>query len=139
MIALSSCVEEAIGDLTGKFPAPTEVTLNTLNSSTVTKDETGKRQFVLDITDGTNVLHATLVGNKYYLSKNTYTEAAEAVAEGIVGAAADEVKAITAAWMAGKYVNYAVDEEGVAICLLSTDKSTGIKGFVVDADRKSVV
>ena len=81
MIALSSCVEEAIGDLTGKFPAPTEVTLNTLNSSTVTKDETGKRQFVLDITDGTNVLHATLVGNKYYLSKNTYTEAAEAVAK----------------------------------------------------------
>ena len=63
------------------------------------------------------------------------TEAAEAVAEGIVGAAADEVKAITAAWMAGKYVNYAVDEEGVAICLLSTDKSTGIKGFVVDAEK----
>ncbi|MBQ8496727.1 MAG: S-layer homology domain-containing protein [Clostridia bacterium] len=63
------------------------------------------------------------------------TEAADAVAEGIVSATADEVKAITAAWMAGKYVNFAVDAEGVAICLLSTDKSTGISGFVVDAEK----
>ena len=81
MLALSSCVEEAIGDLTGQFPAPTEVNLNTLNKSEATKDADGKRLFVLDLTDGTNVLHATLVGNKYYLTKNTYTEASAAAAK----------------------------------------------------------
>lgn len=60
-------------------------------------------------------------------------EAEKAVAEGIVSATANEVKAMTAAWMAGKYVNFAVDAEGVAICLLSTDKATGVTGFVVNA------
>ena len=66
------------------------------------------------------------------------SEATEAAAKelGIVsGVTNDEHRAATAAWMAGKWVNFAVDAEGVAICLLGTDKSTGINGFVVSADK----
>ena len=66
------------------------------------------------------------------------SEATEAAAKelGIVsGVTNDEHRATTAAWMAGKWVNFAVDAEGVAICLLGTDKSTGVNGFVVSADK----
>ena len=66
------------------------------------------------------------------------SEATEAAAKelGIVsGVTNDEHRAATAAWMAGKWVNFAVDAEGVAICLLGTDKSTGVNGFVVSADK----
>ncbi len=99
---------------------------------TVYIPQTAKSKTTFDVTIGGATAEYTLDSSKWctFLS-----EAADAVAEGIVSATADEVKAITAAWMAGKYVNFAVDAEGVAICLLSTDASTGINGFVVNAEQ----
>lgn len=81
MMALSSCVESAIDPLDGSIPAPTVVTMTEVTNSEASKDENGRRLFVLDLTDGTNTLHATFVGNKYYLTKNTYTKATDAAAK----------------------------------------------------------
>ena len=62
-------------------------------------------------------------------------QAKAAVDAGIVGATAEEVRYQTAAWMAGKFVNFATDKDGIIICILGTDKNTGINGFVVSADK----
>ena len=89
-----------------------------------------KAKTTFEVTIGGATAEYTLDSSKWC---TLLAEAEKAVAEGIVSATADEVKAMTAAWMAGKYVNFAVDAEGVAICLLSTDKATGVTGFVVNA------
>lgn len=59
-----------------------------------------------------------------------------AIEEGIVSAVGDPGhRASTAAWMAGKYVQYAVDTDNVAIALLGTDVVTGDSGFVTGVTK----
>ncbi len=40
-----------------------------------------------------------------------------------------------AAWMAGKYIEFAIDAENKAICVLGTDASTGTTGFVTNVTK----
>ena len=83
-LALVSCVKSELKPLDPQnpiFPDATVVDLTTLTSSEATQDEEGRRIFTLDLTDGTTPMHLTLVGNKYFLTANQYTEALEAVAK----------------------------------------------------------
>ena len=80
-LAFSSCTEHELEPLTGLFPEATVVELTTLSSCTATKDEADRRVFTLDLTDGTTPMHLTLIGSKYYLTANQYTEALDAVAK----------------------------------------------------------
>ncbi len=41
----------------------------------------------------------------------------------------------TAAWMAGKYVEFALNEENEAICILGTDSKTSTTGFVTGVEK----
>ncbi|MCR5003674.1 MAG: hypothetical protein K5984_04825 [Bacteroidales bacterium] len=80
VLGLVSCSEETIDPLEGIYTAPITSTLTTLSNSEAYKSD-GTRYFVLDLTDGTNTLHATLVGSTYYLTANTYTVAESASAK----------------------------------------------------------
>lgn len=80
-LAFASCTEHELEPLTGIFPEATVVELTTLSSYTATKDEADRRVFTLDLTDGTTPMHLTLIGNKYFLTANQYTEALDAVAK----------------------------------------------------------
>jgi len=79
-LTLVSCAKETIDPLEGIFPAPVEATLNSLQNSEAYKVD-GTRYFVLDLTDGSTTLHATLIGKEYYLTANTYTMSDEASAK----------------------------------------------------------
>ena len=82
-LVLGSCVNSKIDPLSGDFlPAPTEVTYTNVDKSESYKDAEGRRIFVIDFSDkASSKLHLMLVGNKYYLTSNTYTEAPEATAK----------------------------------------------------------
>ena len=83
-LALVSCVKTEMKPLDPQnpiFPEATVVEMTTLTSSDATKDEEGRRVFTLDLTDGTTPMHLTLIGSKYFLTANQYTEALEAVAK----------------------------------------------------------
>ena len=74
VLALSSCVDEAIAPLEGKYPKPETYELNTLVAQSV---EIGEKTRVFNIelagTDASASLK--LVGNKYYLEPTGYTAA----------------------------------------------------------------
>ena len=76
-MALSSCYQSVLDPLSGIFPSPTVVNDYASAAATSVKGEQG-RLIDLDLTGSTTV-HIAFVGNKYYLTENTYTEA-EAVA-----------------------------------------------------------
>ncbi len=83
-LAMVSCVKTEMKPLDPQnpiFPVANVVEMTTLTSSEATKDEEGRRIFTLDLTDGATPMHLTLVGSKYYLTANQYTEALEAVAK----------------------------------------------------------
>ena len=83
-LAMVSCVKSEMKPLDPQnpiFPEATVVDMTTLTASDATKDEEGRRVFTLDLTDGTTPMHLTLIGSKYYLTANQYTEALEAVAK----------------------------------------------------------
>jgi len=83
-LAMVSCVKTEMKPLDPQnpiFPVANVVEMTTLTSSEATKDEDGRRIFTLDLTDGATPMHLTLVGSKYYLTANQYTEALEAVAK----------------------------------------------------------
>ena len=88
-----------------------------------------------DVTIGGATAEYTLDSSAWCTFLNEATEAAAKELGIVSGVTNDEHRAATAAWMAGKWVNFATDAEGVAICLLGTDKSTGVNGFVVSADK----
>lgn len=88
-----------------------------------------------EVTIGGATAEYTLDSSAWCTFLNEATEAAAKELGIVSGVTNDEHRAATAAWMAGKWVNFAVDAEGVAICLLGTDKSTGVNGFVVSADK----
>ncbi len=88
-----------------------------------------------DVTIGGATAEYTLDSSAWCTFLSEATEAAAKELGIVSGVTNEEHRAATAAWMAGKWVNFATDAEGVAICLLGTDKSTGINGFVVSADK----
>lgn len=58
------------------------------------------------------------------------------VASGIVSGVEDPgYRAATAAWMAGKYVQFAVDKDNKVISLIETDASTSTTGFVANVSK----
>lgn len=100
---------------------------------TVYIPEVANTKATFDVTIGGATAEYTLDSSKWC----TFLDQAKAAVDaGIVGIVDDAaIRYETAAWMAGKYVNFAVDAEGVIICILGTDKDTGINGFVVSADK----
>ena len=80
-MGLMSCTHTELDPLSGKFTSPTLIDYTSNATIVAEKDGEGRRVFTLDMTDGTTPLHATLIGNKYFLTANTYTEAMDAVAK----------------------------------------------------------
>ena len=80
-LGLASCTNTELDPLDGVFPSPTLIDYTSNATIVAEKDGEGRRVFTLDITDGTTPFHATLIGNKYFLTANTYTEAMDAVAK----------------------------------------------------------
>ena len=77
LMALSSCVEEAIGPLTGKYEKPVTYELNTVTDQSVVKgDKT--RTFNVTLTNETATLAMKFVGDKYFLADGGYTASPEA-------------------------------------------------------------
>lgn len=80
-LGLASCTDTELDPLTGVFPSPTLIEYSSNATIVGEKDDAGRRLFTIDITDGTTPLHAVLVGSKYSLTANQYTEAMDAVAK----------------------------------------------------------
>jgi hypothetical protein len=78
-LGLTACYKSALDPLTGVFPAPTVVEFS--NADCVASKVDGSRIFELTLSEGSNNLKATLVGDAYYLTANTYTEAEESAAK----------------------------------------------------------
>ena len=74
ILALSSCVQDAIGPLTGEYAKPVTYELNTLVKNEVTVDQS-TRTFNVVLTDNAATLDMKFVGNKYFLPDNGYTAA----------------------------------------------------------------
>ena len=74
ILALSSCVESAIEDMTGKYEKPVVYEMNNLVSQSVEKgDKT--RTFTVEIGGDNATLTMKMVGDKYYLAEGAYTPA----------------------------------------------------------------
>ena len=74
ILALSSCVEDAIQPLTGKYEKPATYELNTLAAQSVEKgDKT--RTFTVELSGSNATLSMKLVGDKYFLADGSYTPA----------------------------------------------------------------
>ena len=77
IMALSSCVEEALSPLTGKYATPESYELNTLVAQSVEKGEK-TRTFTVEVSDQDASLKMKFVGDKYYLADESYTASPEA-------------------------------------------------------------
>ena len=75
ILALSSCVESAIEDMTGKYEKPVVHEMNTLVSQSVEKGEK-TRTFTVEIAGDNAALTMKMVGDKYFLADGSYTPAA---------------------------------------------------------------
>ena len=72
ILALSSCVEDAIQPLTGKYEKPAAYELNTLVSQSVEKgDKT--RTFTVEVSGSNATLSMKLVGDKYFIADGRAT------------------------------------------------------------------
>ena len=74
ILALSSCVEEALSPLTGKYPKPESYELNTLVAQSVEKGEK-TRTFTVEVSGQDASLKMKFVGDKYFLAAESYTAA----------------------------------------------------------------
>ena len=72
ILALSSCVEDAVAPLEGKYEKPATYELNTLVSQSVEKGEK-TRTFTVEVGNTNNTLSMKLVGDKYFLADGSYT------------------------------------------------------------------
>lgn len=82
-LGLAGCTNTELDPLTGVFPAPTETALSQDSSVQLNayKDDNDRRIFELELSGSGSSLKAVLVGDKYFLTANQYTEALEAVAK----------------------------------------------------------
>ena len=72
ILALSSCVEDAITPLTGKYEKPVKYELNTLVSQSVEKGEK-TRTFTVEVSGSDASISMKMVGDKYFLADGSYT------------------------------------------------------------------
>jgi hypothetical protein len=82
-LGLTACYKSVMDPLSGIYPAPTVITESTgLNSASATsvKGDNGRLIDVDLIGIGVDV-HLAMVGNKFFLSENTYIEAQESAAK----------------------------------------------------------
>ena len=77
IMALSSCVEEALSPLTGKYPKPETYEMNTLVAQSVEKGEK-TRTFTVEVSGEKASMTLKFVGDKYYLADESYTASPEA-------------------------------------------------------------
>ena len=77
IMALSSCVQEAIGPLTGMYEKPETYELNTLKNQSVEKGE-GTRTFTVELANEAATLSMKFVSDKYYIADGAYTASPEA-------------------------------------------------------------
>ena len=77
LMALSSCVEEAIGPLTGQYEKPVTYELNILKNQSVEKGE-GTRTFTVELANEAATLSMKFVSDKYYIADGAYTASPEA-------------------------------------------------------------
>ena len=80
VLGLSACYKSELEPLKGIFPAPTVVSGTSAATATSEKAD-GKRLFVVNLNEGGNQFRLNLVGDKYFLTANTYTPASEAAAK----------------------------------------------------------
>ena len=76
IMALSSCVEEAIKPLEGKYEKPATYELNTLVNQSVEKGEK-TRTFTVEVAGQDASLNMKFIGDKYYLVDESYTASPE--------------------------------------------------------------
>lgn len=77
-LGLTSCYKSVLDPLTGVFPSPTVVSDISSASATSVKGDSGR---LIDVElNGSAKIHLALVGNKFYLTENTYIDATAAAA-----------------------------------------------------------
>ena len=74
ILALSSCVESAIGPMTGKYEKPVVYEMNTLASQSVEKGDK-YRTFTVELTGDNASMTLKMVNDKYFLADGSYTPA----------------------------------------------------------------
>ena len=74
ILALSSCVESAIGPMTGKYEKPVVYEMNTLASQSVEKGDK-YRTFTVELSGDNASMTLKMVNDKYFLADGTYTPA----------------------------------------------------------------
>ena len=72
-IGIVSCQDDAVDPLTGMFPEPTVLDLNTLTDEGVTEGG-GMNVFNIKMSDGNNTATFAVLGKKYFLESGTYTQ-----------------------------------------------------------------
>ena len=81
LLGLSACYKPVLDPLTGVFPAPTVVESSTFTSAEATSVKGEPGRLITVTLNGTTPVQLVLVGNKYYLTENTYIEASVVVAQ----------------------------------------------------------
>ena len=74
ILALSSCVESAIGPMTGKYEKPVVYEMNTLASQSVEKGDK-YRTFTVELSGDNASITLKMVSDKYFLADGSYTPA----------------------------------------------------------------
>lgn len=74
ILALSSCVESAIGPMTGKYEKPVVYEMNTLASQSVEKGDK-YRTFTVELSGDNASMTLKMVNDKYFLADGGYTPA----------------------------------------------------------------
>ena len=74
ILALSSCVESAIGPMTGKYEKPVVYEMNTLASQSVEKGDKN-RTFTVELSGDNASMTLKMVNDKYFLADGSYTPA----------------------------------------------------------------
>ena len=74
ILALSSCVESAIGPMTGKYEKPVVYEMNTLASQSVEKGDE-YRTFTVELSGDNASMTLKMVNDKYFLADGSYTPA----------------------------------------------------------------
>lgn len=73
---VASCVDDAVEGLTGKYEAPTPVSLQSVTAGEAIKEKT-RRIFPVTLGSGNDVLTMQFVGDSYYLPAATFNPAEE--------------------------------------------------------------
>lgn len=118
----------------GYYTATIRCTDDVIRTVYIPVDATAQTK--LDVTVGGATAEYTFDSSAWYTFLEDTKNAA--IASGIFQTANVKDPAYlnwAAAWMAGKYIEFAVDADNKAICVLGTDASTGTTGFVAGVEK----